>query len=158
VVVDAVRTPVGKRNGSLAGIHAVDLSAHVLAALAARNGLDPAVVDDVIWGCVQQVGQQAGDVGGTLSTDEGLRRGTTPELAGLKPAFKERGFIHAGNSSQISDGAAALLMMTSDKARELGGTSLRVSAETRSDCQPHGTGPIRSHLLPAMSRNTATRP
>ena len=46
-----------------AGIHAVDLSAHVLTALAARNGLDPAVVDDVIWGCVQQVGQQAGDVG-----------------------------------------------------------------------------------------------
>src|SRR5260370_40293582 len=63
VIVDAVRTPVGKRNGSLAGIHAADLSAQVLAALAERNGLDPAVVDDVVWGCVQQVGQQAGDVG-----------------------------------------------------------------------------------------------
>src|ERR1700761_9529800 len=63
VIVDAVRTPVGKRNGSLAAIHAVDLSAHVLTALAARNGVDPAVVDDVIWGCVQQVGQQAGNVG-----------------------------------------------------------------------------------------------
>ena len=62
VIVDAVRTPVGKRNGSLAGIHAVDLSAHVLTALAARNGLDPAAVDDVIWGCVQQVGQQGGNV------------------------------------------------------------------------------------------------
>jgi acetyl-CoA acyltransferase len=56
VIVDAVRTPVGKRNGSLAGIHAVDLLAHVLTALVARNGLEPAVVDDVIWGCVQQVG------------------------------------------------------------------------------------------------------
>jgi acetyl-CoA acyltransferase len=259
VIVDAVRTPVGKRNGSLAGIHAADLSAHVLAALAARNGLDPAVVDDVVWGCVQQVGQQGNNVGrmavlaagwpesvpattvdrqcgssqqsvhfaaaglisgqydvaiaggvemmsavpigstskdpdlgrpggpkvrerygvtfnqgigaemmaekwslsraqldefsstshaklaaaiddgrlndqiapvdlpgeGVLTTDEGLRRGTTPEkLAGLKPAFKEGGLIHAGNSSQISDGAAALLMMTSDKARELGLTPL----------------------------------
>ena len=62
VIVDAVRTPVGKRNGSLAGIHAVNLSAHVLTALAARNGFDPAVVDDVIWGCVQQVGQQGGNV------------------------------------------------------------------------------------------------
>jgi len=255
VIVDAVRTPVGKRNGSLAGIHAADLSAHVLNALAARNGLDPALVDDVVWGCVQQVGMQglnvarmavlaagwpesvpattvdrqcgssqqsihfaaaglvsgqydvaiAGGVemmsavpmgatsrdkelgrpggpkvrerygvtfnqgigaemvaekwglsrgqlddfssashaklaaaadegrldgqiapvelpdGRVLSADEGLRRGTTPEkLAGLKPAFKEGGLIHAGNSSQISDGAAALLMMTSDKARELG--------------------------------------
>src|SRR2546430_735979 len=58
VIVDAVRTPVGKRNGSLARFHAVDLSAHVLNALVARNGFDPAVVDDVIWGCVQQVGQQ----------------------------------------------------------------------------------------------------
>jgi hypothetical protein len=63
VIVDAVRTPVGKRNGSLAKVHAVDPSAHVLNALVARNGFDPAVVDDVIWGCVQQVGQQAGNVG-----------------------------------------------------------------------------------------------
>jgi acetyl-CoA acyltransferase len=255
VIVDAVRTPVGKRNGSLAGIHAADLSAHVLSALVTRNGFDPAVVDDVVWGCVQQVGQQGGNVarmavlaagwpesvpattvdrqcgssqqsvhfaaaglisgqydvavaggveimsavpigssakdpalgrpggpkvmerygvtfnqgvgaemmaekwgfsrdqldefssasharlaaaiddgrltrqiaavelpdGRVFSTDEGLRRGTTPDtLAGLRPAFKEGGLIHAGNSSQISDGAAALLMMTSDRARELG--------------------------------------
>jgi acetyl-CoA acyltransferase len=63
--------------------------------------------------------------GQVLSADEGLRRGTSPEkLAGLKPAFKEGGVIHAGNSSQISDGAAAVLMMTSDKARELGLTPL----------------------------------
>jgi acetyl-CoA acyltransferase len=255
VIVDAVRTPVGKRNGALAGFHAADLSAHVLNALVTRNGLDPAVVDDVIWGCVMQVGQQGNNVGrmavlaagwpesvpattvdrqcgssqqsvhfaaaglisgqydvavaggveimsavpigstardpdlgrpggprvqqrygvtfhqgigaemvaekwgltrdqldefssashaklaaaidgGALAgqiapvelpdgrimdTDEGLRRGTSPEkLAGLKPAFKEDGVIHAGNSSQISDGAAALLMMTSDRASELG--------------------------------------
>jgi acetyl-CoA acyltransferase len=60
-----------------------------------------------------------------VAKDEGLRRGTTPEkLAGLKPAFKEGGVIHAGNSSQISDGSAAVLMMTSDKARELGLTPL----------------------------------
>ena len=63
VIVDAVRTPVGKRNGSLAKFHAVDLSAHVLQALVARTGIDPAVVDDVIWGCVQQVGQQSCNVG-----------------------------------------------------------------------------------------------
>lgn len=63
VIVDAVRTPVGKRGGSLSGIHAVDLSAHVLTALAERNGLDPATVDDVVWGTVSQVGEQAGVVG-----------------------------------------------------------------------------------------------
>jgi acetyl-CoA acyltransferase len=255
VIVDGLRTPVGKRGGSLAGYHAADLSAHVLDALAERNHLDPSLVDDVIWGCVHQTGQQGGNVGrmgvlaagwpesvpattvdrqcgssqqaihfaaagivsgqydiaiaggveimsavpigatsvneefgmpggprvearygvtfnqgigaeliaekwgfergvvdefsarsheklaaaidsgafasqvtavpltdGTaLSVDEGLRRGTTPEkLAALKPAFKEGGLIHAGNSSQVSDGAAALLMMTSQRARDLG--------------------------------------
>ncbi|MFD4231328.1 thiolase family protein [Streptomyces sp. NPDC058545] len=65
VIVDAVRTPVGKgkSGGALSGIHPVDLSAHVLKALAERNSLDPATVDDVIWGCVSQVGEQGGGVG-----------------------------------------------------------------------------------------------
>ncbi|MFD7757709.1 thiolase family protein [Streptomyces sp. NPDC059757] len=65
VIVDAVRTPVGKGKpgGALSGIHPVDLSAHVLKALAERNSLDPATVDDVIWGCVSQVGEQGGGVG-----------------------------------------------------------------------------------------------
>ena len=63
VIVDAVRTPVGKRNGSLAGIHPADLTAGVLSALVDRVGLDPADVDDVVWGCVSQVGDQSGNVG-----------------------------------------------------------------------------------------------
>jgi acetyl-CoA acyltransferase len=256
VIVAAVRTAVGKRNGALSGVHPVDLSAHVLQALAERSGLDPAMVDDVIWGCVSQFGEQTFDIarnavlaagwplsvpgvtvdrqcgssqqsvhfaaaglvsgqydvvvaggvesmsrvpmgasmgtgganpsgsglttvfkgvppnqgigaemiaerwglsrtqldefslashekaaaaidegrfagqitpvklddGAVMDTDEGVRRGSTLEgLAQLKPAFKKPdGVIHAGNSSQISDGAAALLMTTSDKARELG--------------------------------------
>jgi len=256
VIVAAVRTAVGKRNGGLSGVHPVDLSAHVLQALAERSGTDPAVVDDVIWGCVSQFGEQTFDIarnavlaagwplsvpgvtvdrqcgssqqsvhfaaaglvsgqydvvvaggvesmsrvpmgssmgtgganpsgsglttvfkgvppnqgigaemiaerwglsrtqldefslgshekaaaaidegrfagqitpvklddGTIMDTDEGVRRGSTLEgLAQLKPAFKKPdGVIHAGNSSQISDGAAALLMTTSDKARELG--------------------------------------
>jgi acetyl-CoA acyltransferase len=253
VIVAAVRTAVGKRNGALSGVHPVDLSAHVLQALAERSGTDPAVVDDVIWGCVSQFGEQTFDIarnavlaagwplsvpgvtvdrqcgssqqsvhfaaaglvsgqydvvvaggvesmsrvpmgssrgtanpsgsgletlfkgvppnqgigaemiaerwglsrtqldeyslashqkaaaaidegrfagqivpvkladGTVMDTDEGVRRGSTIEkLAQIKPAFKPDGVIHAGNSSQISDGAAALLMTTSDKARELG--------------------------------------
>ena len=256
VIVAAVRTAVGKRNGALSGVHPVDLSAHVLQVLAERSGADPAVVDDVIWGCVSQFGEQTFDIarnavlaagwplsvpgvtvdrqcgsgqqsvhfaaaglvsgqydvvvaggvesmsrvpmgssmgtgganpsgsglttvfkgvppnqgigaemiaerwglsraqldefslgshekaaaaidegrfagqitpvklddGTIMDTDEGVRRGSTLEgLAQLKPAFKKPdGVIHAGNSSQISDGAAALLMTTSDKARELG--------------------------------------
>ncbi|MHC5256503.1 thiolase family protein [Streptomyces sp. UC4497] len=262
VIVDAVRTPVGKGKpgGALSGIHPVDLSAHVLKALAERNGLDPATVDDVIWGCVSQVGEQAGGVGrfavlaagwpesvpgltidrqcgssqqsvhqaaagviagqydiaiaggvesmsrvpmgssraggqagkpfgplvgerydhvvfnqgvgaemiaeefgltraeldqhaadshekaaraidegrfknqitpvtladGTLfDTDEGVRRGTTVEkLSALKTPFKEDGVISAGNASQISDGAAALLVTTSEVAARNGWTPL----------------------------------
>lgn len=256
VIVDAVRTPVGRRNGSLADQHAVDLSAHVLTALQQRTGIDPAIVDDVIWGVVNQVGMQAlntarnavlaagwpesvpgttldrqcgssqqavhfaaagiasgqydvaiaggveimsrvpigsstrveelgfghsqamldryevtefnqgtgaemmaehwgfsreqvdafsahshaklanaidegrleGQIapvtladGTVFAIDEGLRRGTSVEsLAGLKTVFKEDGVIHAGNSSQISDGAAALLLMAAEKAEELG--------------------------------------
>jgi acetyl-CoA acyltransferase len=253
VIVEAVRTPVGRRNGALSGVHPVDLSAHVLTALAERTGVDPGLVDDVVWGCVQQVGDQANNIarnavlsagwpetvpgttvdrqcgssqqsvhfaaaglvsgqydlviaggvesmsrvpmgtsvidgnpmgpgferrygiamanqgvgaemiaerwgisrarldefslashakaaaaidegrfaaqiapytlpdGTVVDTDEGVRRGGTLEtLAKLKPAFKEDGVIHAGNSSQISDGAAGLLMTTSEKAAELG--------------------------------------
>ena len=62
VIVDAVRTPLGKRNGSLKDWHPVDLAAHTLEALVARTDLDPALVDDVVMGCVMQVGDQAGNV------------------------------------------------------------------------------------------------
>jgi acetyl-CoA acyltransferase len=253
VIVEAVRTPVGRRNGSLSSIHSADLSAKVLTALAARAGIDPAQVDDVIWGCVSQVGEQTGDIartaalsagwpesvpgvtvdrqcgssqqsvhfaaagviaghyemvvaGGvesmsripmgspmradslpwgqayvdrygdeypnqgvgaemiaakwglsraqlddfalgshakaasatdegrfdqellaidlgdrTFSADESIRRGGTSEtMAGLKPAFKPDGVITAGSSSQISDGSAALLLTTSERAAALG--------------------------------------
>jgi acetyl-CoA acyltransferase len=63
VIVDAVRTPGGKRNGKLRNWHAVDLASEALRALAERNNLDPSVVDDVIMGCVSQVGEQAFNVG-----------------------------------------------------------------------------------------------
>src|SRR5579875_2831038 len=63
VIVDAVRTAGGKRNGKLRGWHPADLAAEVLAALARRNDLDSAQVDDVIMGCVMQVGEQALNIG-----------------------------------------------------------------------------------------------
>ncbi len=62
VIIDAVRTPLGKRGGGLAGVHPVDLGARVLAALAERTGLDPAAVDDVIWGCVTTIGEQSSNI------------------------------------------------------------------------------------------------
>ena len=265
VIVDAVRTPGGKRNGKLKNWHAVDLASEALKALAARNNLDPSLVDDVIMGCVSQVGEQAFNVGRSavlaagwpesvpattidrqcgssqqalhfaaqgvmsgaydvvvaagvevmtrvamgssigkdagwpfgprvaeryepvgglknqgigaemiadqwgisreeldefsveshrraarataegrfeheiipvyvrddeglatdelMTSDEGIRPNSSMEtLANLKPAFKEDGKITAGNSSQITDGASAVLIMSEEKARELGYT------------------------------------
>src|SRR5918992_792726 len=227
VIVDAVRTPGGKRNGKLSGWHPADLAGETLRALAERNDLDPSLIDDVIMGCVMQVGHQGlnigrnavlaagvevmsttpmgasvtpgsmpfgpkmmeryAGVGGlvpqgisaeliadkwglsredldafgaqsqqralqateegrfereivpvkgklwdreknevveldeTVSRDEGIRPGTTAEtLSNLKPAFKQDGKVTAGNSSQITDGAAAVLIMSEERAKELG--------------------------------------
>ncbi len=63
VIVDAIRTPGGKRNGKLKDQHPAALAAQVLKALEERNGLDPAMVDDVIMGCVMQVGEQSLNIG-----------------------------------------------------------------------------------------------
>jgi acetyl-CoA acyltransferase len=72
VIVEAVRTPVGKRNGGLSGIHSADLSALVLQAIVERTGIDPALVDDVIWGCVMQVGEQTFDIARTAALSAGF--------------------------------------------------------------------------------------
>jgi acetyl-CoA C-acetyltransferase len=62
-VIDAVRTPIGKKNGSLADVHPIDLGAHVFRAIFDRNDVDPGAVDDVIAGCVDAIGGQAGNIG-----------------------------------------------------------------------------------------------
>ena len=71
-VVGAVRSPVGRRNGSLAAIHPADLGAHVLRALVERTGVDPAEIDDVLWGCVGQMGPQASNIGRTTVLSAGF--------------------------------------------------------------------------------------
>ncbi len=64
-IIGAVRSPTGKKKGTLAGIHAADLGAHAIKALIERTGVDPGAVDDVIFGCVDQLGSQAGDIART---------------------------------------------------------------------------------------------
>jgi acetyl-CoA C-acetyltransferase len=71
-IVDAVRTPVGRRGGGLAGAHPADLGAHVLSALISRTAIDPEKVDDVIFGCVDTIGPQAGDIARTAWLAAGL--------------------------------------------------------------------------------------
>ncbi len=71
-IVDAVRTPVGRRNGSLSKVHSADLGAHAIKALVERSGIDPHAVEDVIFGCVDTVGPQAGDIARTCWLVAGL--------------------------------------------------------------------------------------
>src|SRR5688500_7335445 len=71
-LVDAVRTPVGRRGGGLSSVHPADLGAHALTALMQRTGIDPAAVEDVIFGCVDTVGPQAGDIARTCWLAAGL--------------------------------------------------------------------------------------
>ncbi|MGR6969829.1 acetyl-CoA C-acetyltransferase [Streptomyces cynarae] len=71
-IVEAVRTPVGRRRGGLSGVHPADLGAHVLKALMERSGVDPAAVEDVVLGCLDTVGPQAGDIARTSWLAAGL--------------------------------------------------------------------------------------
>ena len=71
-IIDAVRTPVGRKGGGLAAVHPADLGAHVLSELVSRVGIDPAAVDDVIFGCVDTIGPQAGDIARTAWLAAGL--------------------------------------------------------------------------------------
>src|SRR5437764_237214 len=71
-LVDAVRTPAGRRGGGLAGAHPADLGAHVIRALLGRTGVDPLAVDDVVFGCVDTLGPQAGDIARTAWLAAGL--------------------------------------------------------------------------------------
>jgi acetyl-CoA C-acetyltransferase len=71
-IVDALRTPTGRKKGSLSGMHSADLGAHALKALMDRTDMDPAVVEDVVFGCVDTIGSQAGDIARTCWLAAGL--------------------------------------------------------------------------------------
>ena len=90
VIVDAIRTPLGRRNGKLKDWHPVDLAAETLKALIDRTGIDPAIVDDVVMGCVMQVGEQAANVGtqrgaGRWLAGDGARHDDRPPVR-VEPA------------------------------------------------------------------------
>src|SRR6202140_73843 len=71
-IVDAIRTPVGRRGGGLAGVHPADLGADVMGAIVERTGIDPLPVEDVFFGCVDAIGPQAGDIARTCWLAAGL--------------------------------------------------------------------------------------
>ncbi len=71
-IIDAVRSPIGRKKGSLAAVHPADLGAHPIRELVKRTGIDPTLVDDVVWGCCDTIGPQAGDIGRTAWLVAGL--------------------------------------------------------------------------------------
>ncbi|MGE0220976.1 acetyl-CoA C-acetyltransferase [Mycolicibacterium sp.] len=71
-IIDAVRTPVGRRGGGLSGAHPADMAAHVIRTVVGRHDIDPAAIDDVILGCLDNIGSQAGDIARTASLAAGL--------------------------------------------------------------------------------------
>lgn len=104
-IVEAVRTPVGKRGGGLSAVHPADLGAHVLKALMERSGADPAAVEDVVFGCLDTVGPQAGDIART----SWLAAGLPEEVPGVTVDRQ------CGSSQQAAHFAAqAVLSGTSD--------------------------------------------
>ncbi|MGV9800859.1 steroid 3-ketoacyl-CoA thiolase FadA6 [Mycobacterium sp. NPDC003449] len=104
-IVDAVRTPVGKKKGSLAQVHPIDLGVHVFRSIFDRNDVDPGVVDDVIVGCVDAIGGQAGNIG----RNAWLAAGYPEEVPGVTVDRQ------CGSSQQaISFGAQAILSGTAD--------------------------------------------
>jgi len=104
-IVDAVRTPIGKKNGGLAGVHPADLGAHVIKAVVERTGIDPADVDDVVFGCVDAIGGQAGNIARTAW----LAAGYPQHVPGVTVDRQ------CGSSQQaVHFGAQAILSNTAD--------------------------------------------
>ncbi|NGP06715.1 thiolase family protein [Rhodococcus sp. 14C212] len=129
VIVEAVRTPIGKRGGGLSGVHAVELSAHVLRTLAERTGIDPALVDDVHWGTVQSVGMQSGNIGRMAVLGAGW-----PESV---PGFTiDR---QCGSSQQAVSTAAAAVISGQADFVVAGGVEI-MSAIPLGSSAPEGTG------------------
>src|SRR6266487_4627831 len=138
VIVDAVRTPIGKRNGGLATLHAVELSAQVLKALAARTGVDPALVEDVHWGNVISVGQQSGNIGRMAVLGAGW-----PESV---PGFTiDR---QCGSSQQAISTAAAMVISGQADVVVAGGVEM-MSAVPMGAANVPGTGEMGG---PAVTR------
>ncbi|MFC9761501.1 acetyl-CoA C-acetyltransferase [Rhodococcus jostii] len=107
-IVDAVRTPIGKKNGGLSGVHPADLGAHVIKALVERTGIDPAGVDDVVFGCVDAIGGQAGNIARTAW----LAAGYPEEVPGVtvdRQCGSSQQAVHFGAQAILS-GTAGLIV------------------------------------------------
>ncbi len=136
VIVDAVRTPVGKRGGSLSRLHSASLSAHVLNALVERTGLDPVLVDDVIWGCASAVGMQAGCVGRASVLAAGWPE-TVPGVTVDRQCGSSQQAVHQAAAGVVA-GQYDVAVTASPVA---GALPSRLTASSQMSCRTPGRGP-----------------
>ena len=114
-IIDAVRTPIGRKKGSLAAVHPADLGAHPIKALIERTGIDANAVDDVVWGCCDTIGPQAGDIGRTVWLVAGMPQhvpGTTIDRqcgsSQQAPHFAAQGVMSGTQDLVVAGGSQAM--------------------------------------------------
>jgi len=107
-IVDAVRTPIGKKNGGLSGVHPADLGAHVIKAVVERTGIDPADVDDVVFGCVDAIGGQAGNIARTSWLAAGYPQ-HVPGVTVDRQCGSSQQALHFGAQAILSDTADLII-------------------------------------------------
>jgi uncharacterized protein (TIGR00369 family) len=146
VIVDAIRTPGGKRNGKLKNWHAVDLASEALRAIASRNNLDPALIDDVIMGCVSQTGEQAFNVGRNAvlaaGWPESVPATTIDRQCGSSQQalhFAAQGVMSGAYDIVVAAGVEVMsrVAMGSSIGKDLGWVTGRFDP-TELACNPHG--------------------
>ena len=132
VIVEAVRSPVGKRNGGLSGVHPAELSAQVLNGLVQRAGVDPALVDDVIWGCVMQAGEQALDIGRTALLTAGWPE-SVPGVTVDRQCGSSQQSVHFAAAGVVAEAMVALAKPAVSDSHKATVSWRSVNKATRSD-------------------------
>src|ERR1700678_3030704 len=128
-IVDAIRTPVGRRRGGLAGAHPADLGAHVIRSLVDRAGIDPGAIDDVIFGCADSIGAQAGDIARTCTLVAGLPE-TVPGVTVDRQCGSSQQAVHFA--------AQAVLSGTADLVVAGGVQNMSMIPIAAAMCPPYG--------------------
>src|SRR3954469_19356830 len=162
-LVEAVRTPVGRRGGGLAGIHSADLGAHVLKELITRSGVDPAAVDDVVFGCVDTIGSQAGDIARTAWLAAGLPE-EVPGVTVDRQCGSSQQAVHfaaqgvmSGTQDLVVAGGVQNMSAIPISAAMLVGRHYGFSTPLAERPPPPGSPRRRARSPPAGGRGTATR-
>ena len=151
-IIDAVRTPVTRRGGGLAAAHPADLGAHVITALLARAQADPDAVDDVVFGCVDTVGPQAGDIARTAWLAAGLPE-AVPGVTVDRQCGSSQQAVHFAAQAVLS-GTADLVVAGGVQNMSMVPIGSAMSSGTRSPARKAGAPGTAPRRSPSSARPT----